>query len=169
MSDSKLPSSYRSGPLDEVAEAMAVVLELEATGDRAEADQLLAVQAARVLRLLGQGYRLSNPLRNLMAERVLQLAHRSRSALWIDWILELFLLTCTPPNEGLVMVLDAHQEVLAKTDMTLLAQYVDALNEGSWLVTDADIARANHLARLLQRQLESLGGPLASDSTSPRL
>ena len=97
-----MPLARSLNTTDEIAHDVALAIEQAATGELVEAEQLLAIQVARLLRHAGRGGSVPAELRELVCSFALDLARRTASVPWLDWVIELHLITDAPLSPTLL-------------------------------------------------------------------
>ncbi len=132
----------------EISSGLAEAEELAAAGENAEAEQLLAIQVARLLRYAGRGGRVSDELREEVCRFALELAHQTASVLWLDWVIELHLITDAPLTPELVTALEGSKSLLSRADGELLSQYLETLQQRHRSLSDDALELVSHLREL---------------------
>jgi hypothetical protein len=135
-------------PTVEIGESVSVAVALAAAGDHSEAEQLLATQVARLLRYAGRGGHVPEELRERVCGLALELAQRTASVPWLDWVIELHLITDAPLSSRLVASLDAAKGLLSRADGELLTQYLETMQQRHRSLSDADLDLVSHLREL---------------------
>jgi hypothetical protein len=106
-----------------------------------KAGQLVAHAQQRPL-----GWRLSP---GLFTNLALGTALSSGSASWIDWAVELFVWTESPPTQAFFMGLEAVGGPLQKADLALLADYIDSTKARDEDLSEAELVRLLDLCDLV--------------------
>lgn len=132
----------------EIARDVAAAIELSVQGEVVEAEQLLAIQLVRLLRLAGQGRSVPRDLRELISECALSAARRTQDSLWIDWLIELHLITDSLLSPTLVHELAELSELRQRADRQLFTQYVSTLSQRHRSLSDSELAVLVRLAEL---------------------
>ncbi|RYZ02366.1 MAG: hypothetical protein EOO73_32190 [Myxococcales bacterium] len=132
----------------EIGESLAEALELAAAGDSSEAEQLLAIQVTRLLRHAGRGGEVPDELREQVCVLALELATRTASVPWLDWVIELHLITDAPLSPRLLASLEAAKSLLSRADGDLLTQYLETMQQRHRSLSDADLELVSHLREL---------------------
>lgn len=132
----------------EIARDVAASIELSVQGEVVEAEQLLAIQLVRLLRLAGQGHSVPKDLRELISECAMSAARRTQDSLWIDWLVELHLITDSLLSATLVLELAELHDLRQRADRQLFSQYVSTLSQRHRSLSDAELAVLVRLAEL---------------------
>lgn len=131
-----------------ISESLSEALELAAAGDSSEAEQLLAIQVTRLLRHAGRGGHVPEELRERVCEIALELATRTASVPWLDWVIELHLITDAPLSPHSLAVLESAKALLSRADGELLSQYLETMQQRHRSLSDADLELVSHLRDL---------------------
>jgi hypothetical protein len=131
-----------------ISESLNEALELAAAGDSSEAEQLLAIQVTRLLRHAGRGGHVPEELRERVCVLALELATRTASVPWLDWVIELHLITDAPLSPSLLAALESAKALLSRADGELLTQYLETMQQRHRSLSDADLELVSHLREL---------------------
>lgn len=142
-----LPARH-SFTTDEITQSVAAAVELAATGEVTEAEQLLAIQVARLLRHAGRGGPVPPDLRELVCCFALDLAQRTASVPWLDWVIELHLITDAPLSARVLEGLERSRGLLDRADGVLLDQYIDTMQQRHRSLSDDELVLVSHLREL---------------------
>jgi len=134
--------------LTEISDNVTVATELAASGDGTEAEQLLAIQVTRLLRHAGRGGHVPEELRERVCGLALELAQRTASVPWLDWVIELHLITDAPLSPRLLAALESARALLNRVDEELLTQYLETMQQRHRSLSDADLEVVSHLREL---------------------
>lgn len=129
-------------------QSVAAAVELAATGEVTEAEQLLAIQVARLLRHAGRGGPVPPELRELVCCFALDLARRTASVPWLDWVIELHLITDAPLSARVLAGLEQSRGLLGRADSVLLDQYIDTMQQRHRVLSDDELVAVSHLREL---------------------
>jgi hypothetical protein len=143
-----LPLARSLNTTDEIAHNVALAIEQAATGELEEAEQLLAIQVARLLRHAGRGGAVPAELRELVCGFALDLARRTASVPWLDWVIELHLITDAPLSPKLLASLRLSRNLLDRADGLMLDQYIETMQQRHRLLSDDDLDLVSHLREL---------------------
>lgn len=132
----------------QVRESLAEAIELAAAGNSSEAEQLLAIQVTRLLRHAGRGGHVPEELREQVCGLALELAERTASVPWLDWVIELHLITDAPLSARLLSALESAKSLLSRADGELLTQYLETMQQRHSSLSDADLELVSHLREL---------------------
>jgi hypothetical protein len=146
--DDILHLAHSLSTTDDIAQNVALAIEQAASGEVHEAEQMLAIQVARLLRHAGRGGVVSNELRELVCGFALELAQRTKSVPWLDWVIELHLITDAPLSSTLLRSLEASRALLGRADGLLLDQYIETMQQRHHSLSDDDLERVSHLREL---------------------
>jgi hypothetical protein len=138
-------------PPSEIAENVAMALEQAASGEVQEAEQLLAIQVTRLLRHAGRGGVVPTELRELVCGFALDLAQRTASVPWLDWVIELHLITDAPLSARLLDALTKSRALLSQADAVLLDQYIETMQQRHRSLSDHELEVVSHLRELRSR------------------
>ncbi len=133
---------------DEIAANVTAAIEQAASGELHEAEQMLAIQVARLLRHAGRGGAVPPDLRERVCGFALELAQRTESVPWLDWVVELHLITDAPLSAKLLDALAASRGLLNRADAVLLDQYIDTMQQRHRQLSDDDLELVSHLREL---------------------
>lgn len=133
---------------DEIAQNVAFAIEQAAKGEATEAEQLLAIQVARLLRHAGRGGSVPAELRELVCGFALELARRTASVPWLDWVVELHLITDAPLSAKLLASLEESRSLLSQADGVLLDQYIETMQQRHRSLSDEELDLVSHLREL---------------------
>ena len=133
---------------DEIAKNVALAIEQAAAGELHEAEQMLAIQVARLLRHAGRGGSVPPELRELVCGFALELARRTASVPWLDWVIELHLITDAPLSSKLLGALDGSRALLNQADVVLLDQYIYTMQQRHRSLSDDELEVVSHLREL---------------------
>lgn len=137
-----------SDSTQQIRESLTEALDLAAAGDSSEAEQLLAIQVTRLLRHAGRGGHVPEELREEVCVLALELAARTASVPWLDWVIELHLITDAPLSPRLLAALDSAKALLSRADGELLTQYLETMQQRHRSLSDADLELVSHLREL---------------------
>jgi hypothetical protein len=143
-----LPLARSPTTTDEIAHNVALAIEQAATGELVEAEQLLAIQVARLLRHAGRGDAVPAELRELVCGFALDLARRTASVPWLDWVIELHLITDAPLSAKLLAALRLSRDLLDRADGLMLDQYIETMQQRHRSLSDDDLDLVSHLREL---------------------
>jgi hypothetical protein len=135
-------------PPSEIAENVVMALEQAASGEVQEAEQLLAIQVTRLLRHAGRGGVVPTELRELVCGFALDLAQRTASVPWLDWVIELHLITDAPLSAQLLEALTRSRALLSQADAVLLDQYIETMQQRHRSLSDHELEVVSHLREL---------------------
>lgn len=135
-------------PAEQISQGLAEAVELAHSGASSEAEQLLAIQVTRLLRHAGRGGHVPAELREQVCELALELAQRTASVPWLDWVIELHLITDAPLGPRLLAALESARALLSRADGELLTQYVETMQQRHRSLSDADLELVSHLREL---------------------
>jgi hypothetical protein len=135
-------------PTDEIAANVAIALEQAAAGEVNEAEQLLAIQVARLIRHAGRGGAVPDELREQVCGLALDLAQRTASVPWLDWVIELHLITDAPLSASLLSTLEGSRALLSQADAVLFDQYIETMQQRHRSLSDDELELVSHLREL---------------------
>lgn len=138
----------RADVTTEIADSVAVAQELALAGERSEAEQLLAIQVARLLRHAGRGGHVPDELRERVCAFAVDLAQQTASVPWLDWVIELHLITDAPLSPQLATALEGSKALLSRADGELLTQYVETMQQRHRSLSDDALELVSHLREL---------------------
>lgn len=133
---------------DEIAQNVALAIEQAATGEVQEAEQMLAIQVARLLRHAGRGGAVPADLRELVCSFALDLARRTASVPWLDWVIELHLITDAPLSPAMLATLQDSRALLSQADAVMFDQYIETMQQRHSSLTDDQLELVSHLREL---------------------
>jgi hypothetical protein len=133
---------------DEIEQNVALAIEQAAAGEVQEAEQLLAIQVARLLRHAGRGGTVPPNLRELVCSFALDLACRTASVPWLDWVIELHLITDAPLSPALLATLQDSRALLSQADAVMFDQYIETMQQRHRSLTDDQLDLVSHLREL---------------------
>jgi hypothetical protein len=133
---------------DEIAQTVELAMEQAAGGEATEAEQLLAIQVTRLLRHAGRGGAVPPELRERVCGFALELARRTASVPWLDWVIELHLITDSPLSSELLRSIEASRSLLSQADSVLLDQYIDTMQQRHRSLSDDELDLVSHLREL---------------------
>jgi len=133
---------------DEIAQHVALAIEQAAAGEVQEAEQMLAIQVARLLRHAGRGGAVPADLRELVCSFALDLARRTASVPWLDWVIELHLITDAPLSPALLATLQDSRALLNQADAVMFDQYIETMQQRHRSLTDDQLDLVSHLREL---------------------
>lgn len=133
---------------DDIGRNVALAIDQAAMGEGTEAEQLLATQVARLLRHAGRGGAVPPELRELVCGFALELAQRTASVPWLDWVIELHLITDSPLSPKLLAALEASRGLLSRADGALLDQYTETMQQRHRSLSDDELELVSHLREL---------------------